>query len=73
MAKISELFRLNKNQAQLEFVDVDPDRDLPLFIDPYVFTKRTDAWSATCHESILSFFESVLDAIRNAGTRRSDI
>ena len=64
MPLVSNYFRINKSQAQLDFVDVDTERDLHLFIDPYVFSKSNDAWSVICHEAIMSFFQSVLDAVR---------
>ncbi len=64
MAKLSQHFKIDKVQPELDFVDVDTDTDKHLFIDPYVFSKRTDPWSAKCHDSMLSFFEAVLDAIR---------
>lgn len=70
MPKFSRFFGLNKGQAQLDFVDVNTDKDMQLFIDPYVFSKRSDAWSTLCHESILSFFQSVLDAIRSGDDLR---
>ncbi|KJC37138.1 hypothetical protein UP09_28235 [Bradyrhizobium sp. LTSP885] len=64
MPKISQFFRLNRAQTQLDFVDVNTDDDLPLFLDPYGFTQSNDAWSIQCNEEILSFFEAVLAAIR---------
>ena len=33
--RISEIFNLNKSQAELDFVDIDIEKDLPLFIDPF--------------------------------------
>jgi hypothetical protein len=64
MPLISNYFRINKSQAQLDFIDVNTEQDLQLFIDPYVFSKSSDAWSVICHEAIVSFFQSVLDAVR---------
>jgi hypothetical protein len=64
MPLVSNYFRINKSQAQLDFVDVDTEKDLQLFIDPYVFSKSSDAWSVICHEAIVSFFQSVIDAVR---------
>ena len=70
MPLFSRHFGLNKSQTQLDFVDIDTDEDIPLFIDPYVFSKSTDAWSLQCNEAILSFFETVLEAIRTGDVGR---
>jgi hypothetical protein len=45
MTLFSQHFGINKAQAQLDFVDVDTEEDKALFIDPYVFSKSSDAWS----------------------------
>lgn len=37
--KISDALGLEKNQFELDFVDVDIDGDLPLFIDPIYISK----------------------------------
>jgi hypothetical protein len=63
MPQFSTYFGLNLNQAQLDFVDVDTDTDKQLFIDPHVFANKPDAWSATCHETLISFFETLLQAM----------
>lgn len=62
--KISEHFRLGLVQAELDFVDVDTEADMPLFIDPYVFSTRTDIWSQECDRDIVSFFQTAIDFIR---------
>ena len=61
----SEYFRLNKQQAELDFVDVFIDDDKPLYIDPYVFKVRNDTWSVECNNIIDEFFNTVVNAIKN--------
>lgn len=63
MTLFTKHFGINKSQAQLDFVDIDTDKDKQLFIDPYTFAKSSDAWSQQCNEAILSFFEAVLEAL----------
>ena len=70
MPKLSQYFEIDKSQPELDFVDVDTDTDKQLFIDPYVFSKRSDAWSVKCHNAILSFFEAVLEAINDGNESR---
>ena len=54
--KISEVFGLNRSQAELDFVDVDVNRDFPLFLDPHFLAQRTDPWSIRASQTIRSFF-----------------
>ncbi len=35
---ISQFFSLNKSQAELDFVDINPTEDTPLFLDPFFLT-----------------------------------
>lgn len=64
MPRISKIFGLGLKQAQLDFVDIDPKKDTPLFIDPFALSIRGDPWSETCHQYITSFFQTALDHIR---------
>jgi hypothetical protein len=64
MRRFSEIFGINLDQAQLDFVDVTPARDTPLFIDPFAISLRQDQWSANCHQHITHFFQTALDGIR---------
>ena len=65
MALFSEVFSLGKTQAELDFVDIPVDTDIPLFIDPFGISRRADRWSEQCHRTIISFFEQVVDSIRS--------
>ena len=45
---VSEFFKLNKAQEELDFVDVPCSGDLTAFIDPETFVARQDKWSQYC-------------------------
>lgn len=62
--RFSEIFGLGLEQPQLDFVDIEPDRDTPLFIDPFAISLKGDAWSDICHQHITHFFQTALDHIR---------
>ncbi|MDN7847550.1 hypothetical protein [Burkholderia seminalis] len=62
--KISERFQLGKSQVELDFVDIDPDRDTPLYLSPHSLGYRSDAFSVEAHRTIESFFRFFLDLIR---------
>jgi len=61
--KISEIFNLEKSQRELDFIDIDTDNDLPLFIDPYFLSHRKDPWSVSAHRTIQSFFHHVIELL----------
>jgi hypothetical protein len=58
--RFTKAFGLNKSQAGLDFVDIDPDEDTPLFFDPYVFANEDDPFCDQCDESLNSFFRRPL-------------
>lgn len=62
---VSQFFRINKSQAQLDFVDVDVSRDTKLFIDPYAIEIRDDPLSEEFKHHITSYFSTLVDAIRS--------
>jgi hypothetical protein len=63
--KISEIYNLNKSQAELDFVNIDTNEDLPLFLDPFFLGKKQDNWSVDATLTLRSFFQRVIDLIRN--------
>ncbi|WP_439683259.1 Restriction endonuclease [Cupriavidus oxalaticus] len=62
--KISERFQLGKSQVELDFVDIDPSRDTPLYLTPHILGYRSDAFSVEAHRTVESFFRFFLDLIR---------
>jgi len=60
----SRFFGIDLPQYELEFVDFDLDSDVPLYLDPYAITKDPTNLGARCHNSILSYFQNLLTAIK---------
>ena len=65
MPTFSRLFRLAKTQAELDFVDVDLERDSPLFVDPFALGQRLDNWSHEAALTVATFFQEVVTRIKN--------
>ncbi len=59
--KISNIFKLGANQFELDFVDIDPECDMPLFIDPFFLSTRSDRWSIDASRILKSFFQHFVD------------
>jgi hypothetical protein len=69
--KLSKAFGLAKTQSELDFVDVDVDRDTRLFIDPYAIEIRDDELSQLLGHHVISYFQEVLDALRAKNSYRA--
>lgn len=70
MPTIAQHFSLNKTQAELDFIDVNPAEDIALFIDPFAISIRPDRFCQQCHTTINAYFQRIVDKIRaqdNAG------
>jgi hypothetical protein len=64
MPRFSRHFKLDKSQAELDFVDVDTSRDLPVYVDPFAIEIRDDIWSIEAARYVRTFFQEVLDTLR---------
>ena len=60
--RLSDHFRLEASQNELDFVDIPLDTDIPLFVDPYALGLETDAWFRECSELVMGFFQHLIDA-----------
>lgn len=69
--RFSEVFGLTKDQAELDFVDIELDADMPLFIDPFALSIAGDEWSDRCAQHVLSFFQAAIDAIHAGNESRA--
>lgn len=63
--RISERFNLQKRQPELDFIDIDTNADTPLFLDPFFLSLRNDNWSIEVTRTIRSFFQQVINLVRN--------
>lgn len=63
--RVSDYFSLKTTQPSLDFVDVDLEKDIRLFIDPSALYLLTTEWGSRCRNLIKSFFGTVLESIKN--------
>jgi len=62
---LADYLQLDRCQAELDFVNVPVDADIPLFIDPFAIAQRSDPFSLECHDVLYDFFSRILDSIRS--------
>lgn len=63
--RVSEYFQLGMRQPSLEFLDVDTEADLRLFVNAQAIRSLETEWSRVCEAAISTFFGSVIEAIRS--------
>lgn len=71
--EISESLNLGKKQPELDFVDIDIETDMPLFIDPYFIGCRSDPWCIRASTTIKNYFQTLISLIRNNDARAWDM
>ncbi|MGP4069738.1 hypothetical protein [Halobacillus sp. B29] len=61
--KITEIFNLEKSQHEIDFVNIDINTDIPLFIDPAFLAIKNDKLSFEASKTIRHFFQHLIDLI----------
>ena len=70
--KISEIFDLHKTQYELDFVNIDPSVDTPLFLDPYYISKCDFPFAIDAHSTLRSYFEFLLALLRGKRIKQAE-
>lgn len=65
LVRVSEYFKINQQQASLEFVDVDVYGDTKLFVDPRSLKDIDSDWAHECVRLIQDFFDNVMHSIQS--------
>jgi hypothetical protein len=71
MPNFSGEFHLAKTQPELDFVDVSLNKDNRLFVDPFALSQKADRWSQDAHHTVIGFFQSIIDSIRQRNENRA--
>lgn len=61
--RISEIYNLDASQYELDFINIDPNDDTPLYISPHYLASREDKWSQDANRTVRSFFQHILDLL----------
>ncbi|MGB3593635.1 MAG: hypothetical protein WA994_05660 [Ornithinimicrobium sp.] len=70
MARVTQYFGLQLGQGDVDFVDVDVDGDVPVYIDPTAIRNQQGEWAEECILLLGSFFKELLGAIKQNDTSR---
>jgi hypothetical protein len=68
---VSKYFKLGRNQATLDFLDVHVDKDIPVFIDPAALRVLNTDWGHHCVSLLQNYFDTVLASIRDGQNDRA--
>lgn len=68
MPPLSEIYDLKKTQHELDFVDINPNRDFSVYLNPFVLSARTDPFSLEASRTVISFFQHNLSLIKDGNS-----
>lgn len=67
--RFTEYFGLKIDQSDLDFLDIYAEQDISLFLDPYGISAMRTPWSRRCEVEIASYFQYLIDCIRNGDSK----
>lgn len=70
--RINKNFKLNKSQYELDFVNINPNVDIPLFLDPYYISKCDFPFAIDAHSTLRSYFEFLLALLRGKRFKQAE-
>ena len=62
--RVSKYFKIGRDQATLDFVDVDYNKDTRLFLSPRALANLPSDWGDECVHLVQDFFKAVLGHIK---------
>jgi len=62
--RVSQYFKLGRDQSTLDFINVPINGDVPVFIDPDALRALGSEWGNACVSLLQTYFECVIKAIR---------
>ncbi|NTU50493.1 MAG: hypothetical protein HGA87_06430 [Desulfobulbaceae bacterium] len=63
--RVSEYFKLGRQQPYLDFIDVPLDTDIEVFVDPSALRSLESAWGRECTSLVQHYFDTVLMLIKS--------
>jgi hypothetical protein len=61
---VTDYYQLGATQGGVDFVDVDVNGDVPVYLDPTAIRNQSGDWAEECVESLQSFFSALLSAVK---------
>lgn len=58
--RVSQYFKLSRDQTTLDFIDVPIGNDTPVFLDPSRLRSMQSTWASECNSILQHFFETLL-------------
>lgn len=69
--KISKKFNIKRKQSELDFVDIDINKDTPLFIDPYRISKLSGDFIDQANDVINNYFSFLIELLSSNNIQKA--